>query len=58
MRTKTVVIIELTCPCEENMEPWHTKKIDKYASLCTDIKLNSWSVHFFAIEGERSWLLF
>ena len=53
---KTVVIIELTCPCEENMEAWHTKKFDKYASLCTDIKHNSWSVHFFAVEvGARGY---
>ena len=56
MKTKTVVIIELTCPCEENMEAWHTKKFDKYASLCTDIKHNSWSVHFFAVEvGARGY---
>ena len=55
-KTRTVVIVELTCPCEENMETWHTKKFDKYASLCADIKLNRWSVHLFAIEvGARGY---
>ena len=49
-QTRTVIIIELTCPCEENMETWHTKKFDNYASLCADIRLNRWSVQLFSIE--------
>ena len=30
---KKVILIELTCPCEENMEPWHSTKINKYLAL-------------------------
>ena len=26
---KKVILIELTCPCEENMEKWHDHKINK-----------------------------
>ncbi|XP_057296267.1 uncharacterized protein LOC130625225 [Hydractinia symbiolongicarpus] len=48
--TKTVIILELTCPCEENMETWHGVKVDKYSSLCSVMRLNNWSVHFFAVE--------
>ena len=25
--TKTVIIVEFTCPCEENMESWHATKL-------------------------------
>ena len=25
-----MILIELTCPCEENMEQWHTTKVTKY----------------------------
>ena len=53
---KLVVIIELTCPCEENMEIWHQKKFLKYDSLCTAAKANGWSVQFFAVEvGARGY---
>ena len=54
--TKTVIILELTCPCEENMETWHSRKKDKYVSLCSEIKRNGWATHFFAIEvGARGY---
>ena len=29
-KLKRVILIELTCPCEENMEAWHNVKVDKY----------------------------
>ena len=47
---QTVIIIELTCPCEENMESWHHKKVEKYNQLCNAVKQNGWKVHFFAVE--------
>ena len=54
--TFTVIILELTCPCEENMESWHITKTDKYSNLCNEIKSNGWSVHFFAVEvGARGY---
>ena len=47
---KSCIIIELTCPCEENMEVWHQKKCQKDEPLSTSIKSNGWSVHLFVIE--------
>ena len=32
---RKVVLIELTCPCEENMQSWHSTKINKYLALKT-----------------------
>ena len=48
--TKKVIIIELTCPCEENMSQWHEEKSQKYYPLFCSIRSNDWSVCFFAIE--------
>ena len=48
--TKTVIIVELTCSCEENMESWHATKFGKYGHLCSAIKTNRWSIHYFAVE--------
>ena len=31
--SKRVIIVELTCPCEENMESWHSTKLLKYSGL-------------------------
>ena len=48
--TKTVIILELTCLYEENMVSWYPTKFGKYNPLCSAIKTNSWSLHFFAVE--------
>ncbi|XP_057297663.1 uncharacterized protein LOC130628696 [Hydractinia symbiolongicarpus] len=48
--SKTVIMLELTCPYEENTEYWHKRKLSKYSSLCYAMKNNGWIVHFFAIE--------
>lgn len=54
--TKAVIVIELTCPCEENMEKWHDTKTDKYSLLLRTIQINGWAVHFFAVEvGARGY---
>ena len=53
---KTVILIELTCPCEENMEQWHQTKYDKYEPLSSAIKSNGWKVNLFPIEvGARGY---
>ena len=53
---KTVIILELTCPCEENMEEWHQKKFFKYDPLTTSIRYSGWTVYFFAVEvGARGY---
>ena len=51
-----MIFIELTCPCEENMEAWHNTKINKYMSLKSIIKNNGSSVDLFAVEvGARGY---
>ena len=47
---KRVILIELTCPCEEDMESWHSIKLTKYSALVESILLNGWCVDLFAIE--------
>ena len=44
------ILIELTCPCEENMESWHGAKINKYLALKATIESNGCSVELFAVE--------
>ena len=46
-KLKRVILIELTCPCKENMEAWHNVKVDKYFPLKY---VNGWSVYLFAVE--------
>ena len=53
---KIVLIIELTCPCDENMEEWHHVKFLIYEPLSNAIKSNGWKVHLFPIEvGARGY---
>ena len=47
---KTVFLIELTSPCEENFEDRHFDKIARYEALCVSIRENGWRHHLFAIE--------
>ena len=51
-----MILIELTCACEENLEAWHNAKINKYMPLKSVIESNSWNVDLFAIEvGARGY---
>ena len=53
---KPAVLLELTCPCEENMENWHSQKLNKYIPLAKVIEKNDWAVDLFAIEvGARGY---
>ena len=53
---RKVILIELTCPCEEIMEFWHGTKINKYLALKTIIESNGWCVERFAVEvGARGY---
>ena len=47
---RRVILLELTCPCEENMSSWHATKLSKYGSLIEIIRNNNWSVDLFAVE--------
>ena len=51
-----MILIELTCPCEENLGAWHNTKISKYISLKNVIENNGWNVELFAVEvGARGY---
>ena len=47
---KRVILIELTCPCEENLEALCNAKVNKYMPLKSVIENNSLSVNLFAVE--------
>ena len=53
---KRIIIIELTCPCEENMESWHSIKLSKYLPLVDVTRRSGWPVDLFAVEvGARGY---
>ena len=53
---RMVLLIELTCPCEENFSDRHLDKNNKYINLCDLIEANGWICKFFAIEvGARGY---
>ena len=55
-KLKTVILIELSGPCEENMEAWHNAKINKYMPLKSAIENNGWSVDLFTVDvGAREY---
>ena len=47
---KKVVLIELTCPWEENAEEAHERKLLKYEDLKATGESNGWKVSVFAVE--------
>ena len=47
---KLIILIELTCLCEENFEDRHREKLTKYKDLKELIEFNGWSCYLFAIE--------
>ena len=53
---RKVIIIELTCPVEENFEIRHIEKSIKYNPLILEIQKNDWQVDSFAVEvGARGY---
>ena len=53
---KVILIVINMPPSEENMESWHSTKINKYLALKTTIESNGWSVELFAVEvGARGY---
>ena len=48
--SKRAVQLELTCPCEENLESWQSQKLNKYTTLAKVIEYSGWAVDIFAIE--------
>ena len=53
---KTVIMIELTCPSEENFQKQHLAKLARYTDLEADCEIAGWKVHLFAVEvGARGY---
>ena len=46
--SKRAILLELTCPCDKNMENWHCQKLNKYTPLGKVIEKNGWAVDLFA----------
>ena len=42
--------MEVTCPCEENMEAGHNTKVNKYIPLKSVAENKGWNVELFAVE--------
>ena len=54
---RMVVMIELTCPSEENVEVRHSEKVVKYEDLVAGCRCNEWKTIFFAVEvGARGYV--
>ena len=53
--SRKVIVIEVTCLCEENMESWHSIN-NKYLALKIIIESIGWFVELFAKEvGAREY---
>ena len=48
---KKVIIIELTCPSEENIQQAIARKNERYLGLINEIKDLGWETNFFTIEA-------
>ena len=49
--TRSVILIELTCPAEENFNDAKERKLAKYAALCEQIRINDWKVVLRTVEA-------
>ena len=50
-KTKTVILIELTCPAEENFANASAYKLGRYAGLVEQIRLAGWKVFLRTVEA-------
>jgi hypothetical protein len=49
--TKTVIMVELTCPAEENFIKAHNRKMDRYVDLCKEIRNAKWTPILRTVEA-------
>ena len=52
---KSVLLIELTVPCEENWEEAHEWKKSRYETLCVNCMKKGWTCHVIPIEVGCHW---
>ena len=50
MTAKDVIIFELTCPFDNNIDTAHAFKMEKYSSLVTDLESLGFKVDLFCVE--------
>ena len=50
-RTKTVIMVELTCPAEENFTKAHKRKMDRYTDLVEQIRIAGWTPVLRTVEA-------
>ena len=58
---RKVILIELTCPGEENMESWHSTKINKYLALpqSKNLRVGVWNfLQWKLVLGDTTQYLF
>ena len=48
--SKTIVLLELTVPLEDNVHQAHDRKTTKYSALVTPCEENGFNTHMFALE--------
>ena len=54
---RRVIIVELTCPVEENMEAAHVHKSAKYPGLLAECNVQGWTGHVLPVEvGARGFV--
>ena len=52
-----MILIELTCPAEENVHDAQKRKTKRYNDLVQDCDKNEWTVHLFTVEvGARGFV--
>ena len=53
---RKISLIELACPCKDNIESWHSTKVNKYLALKTIIVCNNWCVELCSVKvGARGY---
>ena len=56
LKLRKVILKQLTCSAEENIEESHSEQISRYEVLLKDCVNASWEVHIIAIEvGARGY---
>ena len=55
--SKTIVLLELTVPLEDNVHLAHDRKTTKYSALVTACEENGFKTHMFRFGSWMSWLL-
>ena len=55
--SKSIIIVELTVPFEQNIRKAHERKFNKYAGLISDLQEQSYDTKFFYVEvGSRGFI--